>query len=257
MNYLLHSEQGIYHYYNDKKDRVMEITAADFNKKKNMDISGVWRYEDGEKSYTTHQVSSQFFPLFSNAYHIPELKKSEYSAEKTYLHFACRNVNKGDRLSDIHKLYQKAPELIGERKRKQTEKQQQDMQKNSVYRKDGTVIDYITGINKPDIEREIDNTNTKTFDFITVCYSLKSSLTMPQEDLMAAVNHDIKDIVQHAFHLIDDACTFQKFGIPVNILKCSRCMVTADRMLQLTFEPKIRNLDMENKKDMKEEDMER
>ena len=256
MNYLLHSRQGIYCYYDDKKDRVMEITAADFNKKKNMDISGVWRC--GEESYTTHQVSSQFFSLFSNAYHIPELKKNKYSfAEKTYLNFACRNVNKGDRLSDIHKLYKKAPELIGEKKRKQAEKQQQHMQKNSVYRKDGTVIDYITGINKPDIEREIDNTNTKTFDFITVYYSLKSSLTMSQEDLMAAVNRDIRDIVQHAFHLIDDACTFQKFGIPVNILKCSRCMVTADRMLQLTFEPKIRNLNMENKKDMEEEEIER
>ena len=131
------------------------------------------------------------------------------------------------------------------------------MQKNLVYRKDGTVIDYITGIYKPDIEREIDNVNTKTFDFITVYYSLKSSLTMSQEDLMAAVNRDIRDIVQHAFHLIDGACTFQKFGIPVNILKCSRCMVTADRMLQLTFEPKIRNLDMENEKDMEEEEIER
>ena len=253
MNYLLYSRQGIYCYYDDKKDKVMEITAADFNKKKNMDISGVWRY--GEKSYA-HQVSSQFFPLFSNTYHIPELKKNGYSAEKTYLQFACRNVSKGDRLSDIHKVYEKAPELIGEKKRKQAEKQQQHMQKNSVYRKDGTVIDYITGINKPDIEREIDNTNTKTFDFITVCYSLKSSLTMSQEDLMAVVNHDIRDIVQHAFHLIDDACTFQKFGIPVNILKCSRCMVTADRMLQLTFEPKIRDLDIDSKEEA-EEDMER
>ena len=256
MNYLLHSRQGIYRYYDDKKDRVMEITAADFNKKKNMDISGVLRYED--KSYARQrQIPQSFFRLFANTYHIPELKKNGYSAEKTYLNFACRNVNKGDRLSDIYKLYKKAPELIGERKRKQTEKQQQYMQKNLVYRKDGTVIDYITGINKPDIEREIDNANTKTFDFITVYYSLKSSLTMSQEDLMAAVNRDIRDIVQHAFHLIDDACTFQKFGIPVNILKCSRCMVTADRMLQLTFEPKIRNLDMENKKDMEEEEIER
>ena len=38
MNYLLHSGQGIYRYYDDKKDRVMEITTADFIKKKNMDI---------------------------------------------------------------------------------------------------------------------------------------------------------------------------------------------------------------------------
>ena len=105
----------------------MEITAADFNKKKNMDISGVWRYED--KSYA-RQIPQSFFQLFADTYHIPELKKNGYSAEKTYLNFACRNVNKGDRLSDIHKLYKKAPELIGERKRNQ----QQYMQKKSVYR---------------------------------------------------------------------------------------------------------------------------
>lgn len=255
MNYLLYSRQGIYCYYDDKKDRVMEITAADFNKKKNMDIDGVWRYGE-EKSYA-HQVSSQFFLLFSNAYHIPELKKSEYSAEKTYLQFVCRNVNKGDRLSDIHKLYKKAPELIGEKKRKQTEKQQQHMQKNSVYRKDGTVIDYITGVHNPHMERETDNTDTKTFDFIRLEYSLKSKLTMPQDELMKAVRTDIKDILVHAYKKIENAYVFQKYNVPVNLLKCSRCMVTSDRMLQLTFELKTRDLDMENKKDMEEEDMER
>lgn len=107
------------------------------------------------------------------------------------------------------------------------------------------------------MERETDNTDTKTFDFIRLEYSLKSKLTMPQDELMKAVRADIKDILVHAYKKIENAYVFQKYNVSVNLLKCSRCMVTSDRMLQLTFELKTRNLDMENEKDMEEEDMER
>lgn len=255
MNYLLHSRQGIYCYYDDKKDKVMEMWADDFNKGKDIDIDGVWRYGN-YKSYA-HQVSQEFFSLFADTYHIPEIKKREFTAEKRYLQFACRKIEAGKSLSDIRELYDKAPELIGKEKQKRMQKRMTKQKEGSVYRKDGTEIDYITGVHNPHMERETDNTNTKTFDFIRLEYSLKSKLTMPQDELMKAVRADIKDILVHAYKKIENAYVFQRYNVPVNLLKCSRCMITSDRMLQLTFELKTRDLDMENKKDMEEEEMER
>lgn len=253
MNYLLRSRQGMYCYYDDKKDKVIKIAIADFDAKKNTDIDGVWFC--GDKSYA-RQIPQSFFQLFADTYHIPEIKKRDFTAEKRYLQFACRRIEAGKSLSDIRELYDKAPELIGKERQKRI-KRITKQKEGGVYRKDGTEIDYITGVHNPHMERETDNTDTKTFDFIRLEYSLKSKLTMPQDELMKAVRADIKDILVHAYKKIENAYVFQKYNVSVNLLKCSRCMVTSDRMLQLTFELKTRNLDMENEKDMEEEDMER
>ncbi len=77
---------------------------------------------------------------------------------------------------------------------------------------------FVAKIEKPMIARYIDNPNKNTFDYITIdCYLV----TQFDGDRMAYIKEHIKEINQMVLDKIESNRTFQKYKVPVNILKAT------------------------------------
>ena len=78
---------------------------------------------------------------------------------------------------------------------------------------------FITKISKPDIYRSADNTNNNTFDFIGIEVFFLSTI-----DKKTAKNYTEKhifEIFNKVKQILISSKNFEKYGVPINFLKCS------------------------------------
>lgn len=93
----------------------------------------------------------------------------------------------------------------------------------------------ITKIETPMFERERDNSNKKSFDFIRI-----SALTieMPRDETKAFLSENKTAVIKLILAAIRKSKTFQNFGVPINFLRLSNCVLTNDHRLEFLFELK-------------------
>ena len=156
--------------------------------------------------------------------------KGGVAADATAISCLLRNAKVGDSIEVLLSYYYHANEIRASEKVYKQKLKENHVKRNTVRRKDGTVIDYITGLDNIRMD------SIKSLAVIHVEYSLTSQL--PHEKLMAALATDIKDIVRHAVSVFSKRKQFQNIDIPLNFFEVSNCIVTADHRLCFTFDIK-------------------
>lgn len=141
-----------------------------------------------------------------------------------------RNAKVGDSMDILLSYYHHADEIRASEKAHRQRLRENSINRNTVRRKDGTSIDYITGLG------DVRMNDIESLAVIHVEYNLTSQL--PHEKLMAALTADIKDIIRHAVDTFGKRKQFQNIGIPLNFFEVSNCVVTRDHRLCLTFDIK-------------------
>lgn len=93
---------------------------------------------------------------------------------------------------------------------------------------------FIAKIESPSIERETDNLNKKTFDFVRI----RILLSDLQVDTKEEVKRNFEEILMRAIQKIQRNKAFQKYGVPVNFLKVTKVTLTQQKVLEILFELK-------------------
>ena len=100
---------------------------------------------------------------------------------------------------------------------------------------------FVAKIEKPMIARYTDNPNKNTFDYITIdCYLV----TQFDGDRMAYIQEHIKEINQMVLAKIESNRTFQKYQVPVNILKATNITL---RGYILTYRFEVKECDIKQR----------
>ena len=92
---------------------------------------------------------------------------------------------------------------------------------------------FVLNINKPVIERDVDNPNKNTFDFVRVYLSIPTKESYP--DRHGFIQNNMKQFVLLALERIKNEKSFQKYGVPVNILKLEHMVITQQSELMMLF----------------------
>lgn len=96
----------------------------------------------------------------------------------------------------------------------------------------------IQRISSPKYERVPGNTNTATFDRIRVMVSLPRYLFPTWNDLRQAVVDNRKEIDRRVLGKIETDFRFNKYGVPLNVLRLSEIVLRNDYSLEYIFELK-------------------
>lgn len=95
------------------------------------------------------------------------------------------------------------------------------------------VVNFIYKVSVPRFEREPENRNTKTFDFIRVNVSIPSKSKYPQRKIF--IENNIKYITAVVLGNIKERKVYQKFGVPVEYLKIEKLTITKSDELEMLF----------------------
>lgn len=130
-------------------------------------------------------------------------------------------IREGAALDDIVSLYVEIPAILGEIKEKTVKK---------------LPAPYVCHIRPIRIERATENKDTNTFDFIRLEYVLYTDVK--KEDVLKDVREHTRKYVDCATECIASQKKFQKFGVPVNVLRLTKVTLTRDMTLEFLFELK-------------------
>ena len=97
---------------------------------------------------------------------------------------------------------------------------------------------FILKINNPSIERDTDNLNKETFDFVRVMVSIPDKDTMSNSEVMSMYNKYKDRLMKDVLEKISNSRSFKKYNVPINFLRLSRSTVTSSREIMLLFELK-------------------
>lgn len=114
---------------------------------------------------------------------------------------------------------------------------------------DSFIHRFVGRIETPSFEREPDNENKNTFDRIRVCVSLTQSMFNSREEMKAAIIEHRKEIAQMVLDKIEENRTFQRFGVPITVIKPTDVTLRRSGILEYIFEPKVRTLDVPEHQD--------
>lgn len=78
---------------------------------------------------------------------------------------------------------------------------------------------FITKISKPDIYRSADNTNKNTFDFIGIEVFFLS--TIDKKTAKSYIEEHLSEIFYKVKQILLSSKKYEKYGVPINFLKCS------------------------------------
>lgn len=98
---------------------------------------------------------------------------------------------------------------------------------------------FITKIQKPYFTRSPQNTNTKTFDYISIDVNIVSEW---EEERKEYIIRHREEIWQRVISKLKGSKEFQRYGVPVNFLKANM-YITKSSILKFTFE--LKNADKE------------
>lgn len=130
-------------------------------------------------------------------------------------------IQEGAALDDIVSLYVEIPAILEEIKEKTVKK---------------LPAPYVCHIRPIRIERATENKDTNTFDFIRLEYVLYTGVK--KEDVLKDVREHTRKYVDCATEYIASQKKFQKFGVPVNVLRLAKATLTRDMTLEFLFELK-------------------
>lgn len=107
---------------------------------------------------------------------------------------------------------------------------------NSMSSVNDDVKSFIYKIERPIIERQVDNLKTNTFDFIRIRATIPSKTKMPNRKMF--IKQNMKDIVDVYMHPLETYKSYKKYNVPTSYLKLSKAIITKADELELLFELK-------------------
>lgn len=93
----------------------------------------------------------------------------------------------------------------------------------------------ITRIEKPSVYRDFNNPNKKTFDFIKIEFCIRKQNRDVTRRILREHKKHFMNIISHMLKKSPD---FKKYGIPINFLCISECVITRDDRIVFTLELK-------------------
>ena len=93
---------------------------------------------------------------------------------------------------------------------------------------------FVARIGSPTIEREPENKNPKTFDFVRI----EVFLSDMQLDTLQEVKNHYNEIMEMVIRKIERSRSFTRYGVPVNCLKVAKATLTRQKVLEIVFELK-------------------
>lgn len=97
---------------------------------------------------------------------------------------------------------------------------------------------FILKINNPSVERDTDNLDKDTFDFVRVMVSIPDKDTMNNAEVMSMYKKYKDRLMKDVLEKISNSRSFKKYNVPINFLRLSRSTVTSSREIMLLFELK-------------------
>lgn len=98
---------------------------------------------------------------------------------------------------------------------------------------------FIIKVAKPIIERETNNFNENTFDFIRVEVYLPANPCVTKDDIRDGVKKHYREICKKSLEKIEYDRNYLKYGVPINILSLSKMVISYKaKSVELLFEPK-------------------
>lgn len=240
----------------DNAIKNQEKNMVHFNRKSSVPTGG-----EGENAYVRHFIYEVVFVTMTNetdkktfSYKFKSrnriLRKDFYNPSEQVISHNRENILKKitGRNNDINKNYAVdvnsftktlfSPNMSIERMKKISNRfVQRDMSLDKI------TTDMIVGkINRPIINKYNDSPksdNKKSFDVISITVSLVQPYEMKDVNTFKqAIKSKKSEIDKMVKDKIANDKSFQKYGVPVNILKCTRCTLTAQKELVYTFEVK-------------------
>lgn len=95
------------------------------------------------------------------------------------------------------------------------------------------VKDFIYKINKPIIERDAENTNHNTFDFVRIYVSVPTFESFPERKNF--IKDNMRDIIKLVLDVIGNNSSYKKYGVPVSFLKPDTITLTKQSELMFLF----------------------
>lgn len=93
----------------------------------------------------------------------------------------------------------------------------------------------IASIENPILSKYTDSIKKETFDLIKVNINLISR-DRKKEELIKLIKENKKEIDKKVIEKIKSSKDFQKFNVPINVLKCTNIVLRTDLVLEYTFE---------------------
>lgn len=144
-----------------------------------------------------------------------------FPINRNQLAAVASRIQKGATMDDIVSLYVEIPAILGKIKEKTAKK---------------LPPPYVCHVRPMRIERATENMDTNTFDFVRLEYVLYTGVK--KEDVLKDVREHTRKYVDCATEYIASQKKFQKFGVPVNVLRLTKATLTHDMTLEFLFELK-------------------
>ncbi|MDY6245306.1 MAG: hypothetical protein SPL82_15770 [Lachnospiraceae bacterium] len=144
-----------------------------------------------------------------------------FPINRNQLAAVASRIQEGATMDDIVSLYKEIPVILGKIKEKTAKK---------------LPPPYICHVRPMRIDRAAGNKDTNTFDFIRLEYVLYTDVK--KEDVLKDVREHTRKYVDCATEYIASQKKFQKFGVPVNVLRLTKATLTRDMTLEFLFELK-------------------
>ena len=92
---------------------------------------------------------------------------------------------------------------------------------------------FILKISQPIFERDIENSNNRTFDFIRCYVSIPTKESFPERNQF--IKKHKKDIIKLVIYKIKNSKKFQYYNIPINFLKIDHIIITNQNEIEILF----------------------
>lgn len=176
-------------------------------------IKGINQRDDG-----TFWCNLPYYNLFGHY----STDKDKFRIDSNLARKILSKLKEGDHISKVADIASvtEIQYMSGEEKRKKTNR--------------SDVENFVISIEKPNIYRDIENENKKTFDFVEVIVNI--SVYHPNK-IKFAREHK-KEIAQMALNKIENDRKFQKYGVPISILTLKNAMLSKNNFIRYLFEVK-------------------
>lgn len=223
MRYFLTHQGGIVKYYDSDLDLVQTISNQELLQELGA-VKESCETSELMKGYYVIRYSGDMPPRFwgDTRWTASLIEEScGFPINRNQLAAVASRIQEGATMDDIVSLYGGIPAILGEIKEKAAKK---------------LPSSYICHIRPIRIERAAGNKDTNTFDFIRLEYVLYAGVK--KQDVLKDVREHTRKYVDCATDYIASQKKFQRFGVPVNVLRLTKATLTHDMVLEFLFELK-------------------
>lgn len=158
-------------------------------------------------------------------------KLNDTGVHKTYVRMVIRTMKDGDSFSEFVKRYN----MLVENK-KDVFYQTYDKERQNYYSDDMELNRFIRKINRPSIERAVENQNKNTFDFIRMRIGIPSKESDGHRKEF--IQKNLNRILQILFSQLNKNKHYLRYGVPTDYLTIDHAVITSQDELEVVLKLK-------------------